>query len=351
MRVKISLVLFSIYPLFTACQSPFSSKSELPAAVLPTSNFLYIASGGCYAGGVATSAPTNQIIKVDADTGLIRKVVVDYRTQSPGDSPVSIASIDSKDLVVSVENTSGRRLDQIHRDGSGGALYLLNAAFSQTFRGMSSEADGSFLISRLGAVEKFTPFRTRVPAPLVPFISNPLAAACTGMATNVTFSLEMQNGKVIVGHEGATPNNKIANFVNTGYTIAADCISSKVAPSTTAMPTAGVSVSNDTILVAYAGALPADNKIVSYKIDTTTNNLATATTTTVLNDVSKVLGASAMAFDSQSQMLYVASAASSSERIEKFLWDNTGGTLTRVGTVPFIHASDLGCVSSLMIGP
>ena len=44
---------------------------------------LFVASGTCYAGGVATSAGSGTVASFDPDTGAFKRVVVDYNRHSP----------------------------------------------------------------------------------------------------------------------------------------------------------------------------------------------------------------------------------------------------------------------------
>ncbi len=320
-------------------------------AATPASTSLYAVSGTCYAGGVGTNAPSNTIVKYDGKSGVRLTTVADYRVVAPGDSPISISGLDSNDVLVTVQNTNAQRIDRVHRDGSGGSSFLFNsAAFSTALRNIFTTKDGSFLVTRAAAVERFTSFRTRYLNGTSPYISNPTATACTGMATALTFSLELSNGNILVGSGAATPNNKIATFNPNGYGVAADCLASKAAPTTTAIPTAAVNAGPTTVFVSYASPAAADNMIIAYQFSSSAMNLSTATATSVLNSPSLLFGVSAMAFDSTNNYLYVANSALGGERIEKFSWDPTAGTLTRVGTTPFIQDPDLTCMSGLYLG-
>jgi hypothetical protein len=353
MKNSLPLIYITTLMSLTACKLPLISKeiAQEIAASVPTSASLYVASGACYAGGVVTASPSNQILKYRLDTGAKVATTVDYRNQTPGDSPVGIAGLNSNSVISVVENVNGRHLDEIDRNGRSGSLYLVNAtAFIASLRGISKTTDGSFLITRTTSIEKFTAFRTRVLNGGAAFINAPVGA-CSAMTTALTFAIELKSGKVLVGHAGSTPNNKIALFNNGGYSVVGDCLSAGVAPTITAMPVAAVEVSNDTFLVAYASVNPADNKILAYKIDTSiSTNLAIATVKTVLSNPSLMMGASAMVYDADTQSVFVASAPATSEKIERFTWDNTAQTLTRVGSRPFLVDPNLSCVSSMYIG-
>jgi hypothetical protein len=338
------------------CKVPFVAKNVTTdsGSVVPTSGkFLYIVSGTCYAGGVPTNVPSNIVVKYDILTGNRIRTIADYRNMSPGDSPVSISNLDSDSVAVSVENANARRIDDVRRDGSGASAFLFNSsAFTSVLRNIVKTSDGGFLYTRAAAVEKFTGFKTRYLNGANPYINNPTPAACAAMNTALTFSLELPNGNILISSAAATPNNKIATISSLGYTAITDCLSSKVGPTTTALPTAGVSVSSDTVLVSYASASGPDNQIVAYKYTPAASvNLGTAIAKTVVSNTSYVFGASAMAFDPETNSVYVANAPAGGERIEKFKWDETAQTLTRTGTAPFIQASDLTCVSVMYVGP
>lgn len=335
----------------TACNFPFITKEDAAVVAGPTPRYLYVASGTCYAGGIATAAASNIVVKYDIYTGARVGTIVDYRTQAPGDSPVGITSKDDDTILVAVENANGgRHVDQIRRDGTDGWPYLLNTTIlAASLRDIVALSDGGALITRTTVAEKISAFRTRIPA-AASFISAP-AAPCATVNTNLTFGKELGNGRILLGHAGASPNNKIVAINANGYTAAADCLSARAAPTPTSMPVAAASVGSDKFLVAYAGVNTFNNLVVAYQYDTGTTAIASATATNAMTNTSYMYGASAMAFDAENNTVYIASSPASSEKIEKFTWNSTTNTLTRVGSTPFVQASDLTCISGLYVGP
>ncbi|MBS1960305.1 MAG: hypothetical protein JST80_12580 [Bdellovibrionales bacterium] len=341
-----SAALFAL----TACNLPFVKKED-EVAVTTAANYLYIASGACYAGGIATAPATNVIVKYDLNSGARVGTMVDYRTQAPGDSPVGITSKDADTILVAVENSNGgRHLDQVRRDGSNGWPYLLNTTIlAASLRDVVQLSDGGHLITRTTLAEKISAFRTRIPAASA-FISAP-AAPCATSTTSLTFGKELSNGKILLGHAATAPNNKIIAISATGYAGASDCVSARAAPTTTAKPVAAASVSADKFIVAYAGALAGDNLVVSYQYNTGTTAIDSATATNVMTNNAYMFGASAMAYDAANSDVYIASSPAFAEKIEKFHWNDTAQTLTRVGDAPYIHAPDLACISGMYVGP
>ena len=359
LNLKVAVLGLSLS--FSACTMPFSKSNDSGSSSAPSApvtfpfaappRYLYVASGTCYAGGVTTSNPANAIYKYNLDTGQRVETLVDYNSVSPGDSPVSLANFNDQTVLATVENANARRIDEVNKSGLGVSPFLFNsAAFTATLRNLAITADGSYLVTKAAAVEKFTNFRTRFLNGTNPYINNPTATACTGMNTALTFTLELSNGAVVVGSAAATPNNKIASFNPTGYSATTDCLSSKSGPTTTALPTAAVNVAADTFLVAYSSAASGDNVILSYQYSPSTTNLSAATVTTALSNSSLAFGVSAMAFDASTNTLFVANSPQGGERIERFSWNPTTHTLTRIGTTPFIQSGDLTCMSGLAIG-
>lgn len=298
---------------------------------------LYVASGACYGGGVATApGPANTIVKYDLSTGALKQVVADYNQISPGDAPVSFVEYDANRLLVLVENAGGRRIDLINKDGSGGSAFLINAtALSAVMRGMLLLPDSSLLVSKSSAIEKFTGAKARVTSGVNPFVNAP-AAPCATSTTLISSIATSPSGKILYTHAAPTPNNILGVIKSTGYAVAADCLASSPAPATTALPTKAIFHSSGKVLVAYGSATLASNFIYSYSFNDATGAISGAAV--AFNDGGAyVNGPSTMAEDPASGDVFVANATSTYNTIERFRF--AAGALARVPGATFIQPS------------
>jgi hypothetical protein len=308
---------------------------------------LYVASGACYGGGVVTALGSGTVVAFDPATGNMRRLVVDYAKYSPGDQPVAISNYDATHLLVTVENSSGRRIDLVNKDGSGLSTYLSNStALSAVLRSASLLSDGSLLVSKSTAIEKFTPSKARVLQGASPFINAP-ASTCGPAATLITGLDVLSNGKVIFTHSAASPNNKFELISASGYSATTDCLGSQAAPTTLAMPTAVLVHSSGKVLVAYGSMTPASNFVYTYPINATTNVISTAISAYSDSGI-LVNGPSALAEDQNSTDVFVANALSTMNTIERFSYNSTTGILTpasgRLG--PNVYTK---CVSAMKV--
>ena len=340
-----------LLPIFVGCNqstsSPLFSNGQLGADTSAKSS-LYVASGACYAGGVAVSAGSSTVAVYNQSTGAYERTLVDYNTLSPGDSPVGISDYDTAHLLVTIENASGRRVDLVNKDGSGVSSYLTNStALNGVLHAFYRFTDGSMLFSKTTAIEKVTSGKARVLQGANPYINAPAGSCAT--STTMISALEMEsNGKIIYAHAGATPNNKFGLISSTGYGTAADCLNAQTAPNATALPTALVMHPSGNLLVAYGSTTLTSNFIYSYSIDPTANTIGTAKA--AFTDSSIVNGISAMTQNPVDLSILVANGGSTYNNVEKFTYDPTANTLTRVGTVPFIQMSVYTrCVSAMKV--
>ena len=338
----------------SACNAPPKISTVIaatPVSAPAVTRSLYVVSGSCYAGGVLTANPTNMIKSFDTTTKKM-SIVTDYSSYSPLDSPIGIANLDSGNIIVSVENVSAntRRLDQVSKTGVNTVPYLFGSlAFNTPLKQLYNTVDGGILVTKTAAIEKITAFRTRYLNAGNSYVNNPLTAACTGMNTALSFAFELPSGKIVIGSAAAAPNNKIAILNASGYLVVGDCLGALAAPTATALPVAGASVSDDTFIIAYASPNAADNQIVSYQYDKNTFNLLSATVVTQLSNPSQIFGVSAMVFDPRDNGLYVANSPAAAEKIEKYTWDQTARTLTRATPTTFLQNVDIPCVSGLLV--
>ncbi|NJM10110.1 MAG: hypothetical protein HC883_04300 [Bdellovibrionaceae bacterium] len=113
--------------------------------------------------------------------------------------------------------------------------------------------------------------------------------------------------------------------------IAGDCIASLDSPGANHFPTAIIAPTATQMLVAYGNNTGPVHQIYSYTVSATT----IGSPVLAFNNTSVLQGISYMAMDSEGY-IYVASAASTFNTIEKMSFDSVTGLLTRVGSAPFI---------------
>ncbi len=367
MRIRIATALpfLLLAPLLSGCELFGKKAEEIVAAInnAAPSKHLYILSGSCYAGGVTTAAPTNKLYKYDVTKKQMLGAIVDFRGIAPGDSPVGITPhmTDSSMLMIGIENaTQGRRIYEVNRNGSGGALWNSNQTLLGTqVRGLATTSDNGLLVARSTMIEKITPFGTRATnsagAVFITLAAAGAAPCSLPITTVLTFAHEISNNRILIGHATNNPNNKIGVIGTNGYAVTGDCVSAAVQPTgmaNTALPTAAVNLESDVVAVAYAGNNTLDNFIRVNTYNATTGALGTTTADKVFfNGAAYFRGASAMTYDSANKILYVALSPMGFETIEAFQWDSTAKTLTRIGSTPFISGNlDLSCISGLYYG-
>lgn len=345
----VKLTVFAVPLLLGSGPCKKSESAPAPAAeatVAADPRYLYVASGACYAGGVATSAGSATISRFNLSTGA-KETIIDY-TLSPGDFPVGMVDYDSDSILTAVENASGRRIDSVNKRGLGRSTFLSNStALSGVLRSLKPTADGGLLVAKVTAVERFNSSRARVTAGASPYINAP-AAPCATVTTAMIDVVELSNGKMIFAHAAATPNNRFGIISSSGYNVAGDCLAAQAAPTTTALPTAMLYLPGGNLLVAYGSTTSTSNFIYAYSINETTNAITGATV--AYSNVSVVNGPSAMVYDPETELVYVANGISSYNSIEKFTFDSTAKTLTRVGSTPFINATvETRCISGMVV--
>lgn len=330
----LALVSLYISIFISGCGKSSDSFNDSAGASLNQDRLLYVASGSCYAGGVATSVGAFTVSAFNVETGSLDHVVVDYNSLSPGDAPISIVEYDSDRLLVLVENAAGRRIDLINKDGSQISTYLVNAtALSAVVRRMVKMADNSLLVSKSNSIEKFSPARSRVTQGANPYVNAP-GAACATATTLISSVSSLGNGKILFTHASPSPNNKITLISANGYASAADCLTSIASPTTTAMPTTSMIHSSGKLLVGFGSLTTASNFIYSYDLDQNTNaiNLPIAS----FNDAAIVNGPTIMTEDPVTAEVFVANGNSAFNTIEKFTFNPISKLLTRNAGQSFI---------------
>lgn len=350
LRVPLLLTLVSTSLVLSGCPlKQEEAEAILAAASQAAPRYLYVASGACYSGGVAASAASNTIAKYELKTGKLEGVIADYNTFAIGDSPVGLAPY-GLSLLVAVENTGGRRIDRLARNGSSLATHLVNStALNGALRDIKLASDGSLFVSKSTAIEKFSTGKARLTQGANAFIQAPAGNCATSATLNTSVNI-LSNGKILYTHAAATPNNMIGIIAANGYAAAGDCLSAtKVqGPTTTALPTASLVHPSGSLLVAYASTTLGSNSITAYDLDISANTITNATA--AYTNTGVINGVSAMTVDSQTGDVFVANAAAAFNTIERFTFDQGTKTLTRVGTQPYIDQSVYTrCISSMLI--
>lgn len=341
------ILTITIFVYALGCGDKGSAPFNSGAYGLGSEKYLYVASGACYGGGVATSAgPANTIAKFSLSTGSFEKVVIDYNVLAPGDSPVAIYDYDSENILVLIENAAGRRIDKVKKDGSGYSTFIVNAtALNAVMRSIVMLNDFGLLVSKSSAIEKFNAAKARVTQGANPFVNAP-AAPCATSTTLISSVAVHSSGKIVYTHAAATPNNRFGVISSTGYAAAPDCLSGTAGPTTTALPTRALFHSSGKLLISYGSTTAASNFIYSYDFNGTSG--AVTNPVAVFNDNSIVNGPSTMVEDPDSGDVFVANVTSTFNTIERFNFSSN--LLTRVSGNTFIpYSVYTRCVSDMKV--
>jgi hypothetical protein len=316
---------------------------------------LYVTTGTCYVGnGLTAETPTRTLSKLNLTTGVVDEIIMDYNTVNASDRPQSVIDYDSQNLLVLVENSVSysRRIDLVKKKGgSQFSTYLTDSTILTTtaahvVRDMVRTPDGGILISKSAAAEKLSSSKGRVTVGANAFINAPTGGTCgTTNNTLITAVVALPNSKYIFAHAAATPNNRVVLVNNTsGYSAAADCSSAVAAPATTTFPTAMVYIPSATtsnagyLLVSYSSSTAAQDYIYAYDVNETSGAISGATK--AYENSSVLRGISAMAYDSTTGGIFVSNGSTTlANGIERFSFDPTTKTLTRIGTTPFAGTS------------
>lgn len=311
--------------------------------------YLYITSGACYSGGVTTSAGSFTIARYSKTSGAFDRLILDYGEVAVNDAPVSLIQLSIEQLLVLVENTGGRRFDLLDINRGQVTSYLINStALNGALRKFTKLTDGSFLVAKSTAIEKFNSAKARVTQGANPFVNNP-QGSCAGSATLISSTDVLTNGKILFTHAATSPNNRIGVISATGYAAPADCLATQTAPTTTALPTSILRHSSGKILVAYGSTTASSNLIYSYDIDATSGTISNAIE--AYNDFAIINGPSAMVEDVNTGDVFIANANSSFNTVEKFYFNPTSGILTKATNTAFIPPSIFTrCISGMSIG-
>lgn len=330
--------------------------------------YLYVTSGTCYSGTgnttfTATTA-SNLVYRLSLATGKKDMTIADFNSApaNAGDSPIYAIEQDKDNILVAVENTTGRRIEKVAKaETPSRAIFSSNSsALSAVLKSIIKTPDNGYLIAKTAGIEKFSSQGGRIGS--APYVGTNLGATC-GTNTNIIGAVTNSSGKIFFINSLAA-NNRWGVIVSTGYTgSSAECLGVKSAPNANSYPVAIVYLQAvNQVMVAYAGnAITTDlNSIYVYDFDDTTNAIGTGVkiydSSNYVTAGYLLYGISAMAYDSVDNSLYVATAISSATTvvnysIEKLSYNPSSKTLTRVASdVPFYnYGVDTKCISSLSI--
>ncbi|MBC7371447.1 MAG: hypothetical protein H7326_07780 [Bdellovibrionaceae bacterium] len=346
-KLKLS---FAIVPVLLASSGCQPKKVDDASSA---TRYLYIQSGGCFAPtGLTASNASKTISRINLTNGTVDRTIVDY-TANLTDTPVAIAPLDADNIYVLIENTGGRRVEILNKTSGASQNFLVNGtALTGVVRSMNFASDGSIIISKSSAVERFSSSKTRLPNTGTTFMSAP-AGTCATSTNAITATAMTKAGDLMYAHSfsSASANNRIG--MTTGSAAAAStCYNGYGSPNIAAFPTAMAYIgSMNHLLVAYSSSTIALNQVMAYTVDETAHTMTQAasaaySTTSVIN------GPTAIAYDSATGFVYVANGTTvNANSIEKFTYDPTSQALTRVGTTPFSSATvNHNCINSMFVG-
>lgn len=334
--------------IYTSCTDSLPSQrfnSDSQGA-----NYLYVASGNCYA-GVTPAVPVGSgtVARFNLKTGAYAGTLVDYTINGFGDQPVAIRHFHDDQFLVAIENASGRRIDIINRDGTGRTTYLNNStALNSVLRDLFVLPDLSILITKSSGMEKFNFSKARITKGAASYIANPGGSCATSTALMAATAV-LPNGLIAYAH-ATSPNNKIGIIKENGYSTPADCLDAKPAPIGTALPTSiAYHQLQNKILVGYGSNTPTSNVIYSYDIDLNTGILSNETL--AYNDSTFLSAPSEIAIDQATGTVYIANGATAFSNIEKFNLE-ASGELIKDDAPTFIAPSlYTRCISGLEVAP
>jgi hypothetical protein len=316
--------------VLVACTQP---EEDVEGGAAATGPFIYVASGTAYAGPGVTAATPSQTVARFTLSGTFERVVRDY-TANPGDSPVGLVDYSASHILVLVDNTTGRRIELVAKDGSGYSTFLSNGtALNAVVRDIVGTSDGGVLVAKNTAIEKFNSTGTRITQGANPYVSAP-GGSCATSTTLIPAVTIGPDNVILMAHAAASPNNQINLISSTGYAVIGDCVTVTEAPGATHYPTSLLYHSSGKLLAGFGNNTGPIHQIYSYSVTSTT----ITSPVQAFNDTSILQGISEMAEMPDGTVL-ISAAASTFNTIERFTLNPSTGLLARVGTLPLIGPS------------
>lgn len=368
------------------------------------SSYLYISTGKCYAGdgfAVPDISDVGVLLSRLNLSSQSYEVVKDY-----GDLSNEVADtfasgiVDGGDgyIYASVENaaaTGNRRVDKIQKTAFGTqSIWAQNSSvFSTVLKGISRAADGGVLVGGTSLIERFDSTPTRKKATQALAWGETHAGSCATNNTLITSLVALpaytgtSMGKYVYAHAAAGQND-IGVISMNGSIDGTSCLANAAGASAltnsatatqgwgatlsaSATPTAIVYIATPAgtttgkLLVAYSSSTlnavgSVSNALVMYDINETSASAAVINNGQILyHDHSYFFGVTAMAYDSSTASLYVATSNSLDVtpigyNIEKFTIDLTTPGATRVPNADqssFQSANSFNnCVTGMFVG-
>jgi hypothetical protein len=306
-----------------------------------TESFIYVASGTAYTGnGVTAATPSQTVAKFNSD-GTFNSVIRDY-TLDPNNSPVALANYDSDNLLVLVQNASGRRVELVSKNGTTNTTFISNGtALVGTLRGLFATPDGGWLVSRNTAIaiEKFNSSLSRVTVAGNSFVSTAPATNCLAAASTIPkMTIGPSENIFFIRADGAANGQRISIVSSTGLAVVGDCLAAYLVPTgvnnTAYYGTSLLYHSTGKLLVSFSNNTGAIHQIYSYTV--TANSVAAPIL--AYNNVSILQGITSMREMPDGTVL-VSSGATGFNTIERFTFDSSAGTLSRIGSTSFMGQS------------
>jgi hypothetical protein len=273
---------------------------------------VFSASPSAFSGYVAVASGSSNTVALFDASGAYVRTLRDLNSPS-SETPVALLPSNEPGSILLGVYGVGRIERLSLADGSHSSL-ILNTTLATAYpRGVAKDGSGNYLVTNTGAftIEKFSPAGLRIGAPFI--------AMATGGCTlsNPWTIAVLSDGAIAVGN-GGTSGVLI-------YEPDGTCRASvAAAPFNANLPrTVAYHALHDKLIVAFysTGAI--------YAIDPDGTNA-----TLIYQNTTYIQNPTALAVDS-SGVIYVGST--SQDTVEKLSFD--GSTATRVGTVPFITAS------------
>lgn len=382
-------------------------------AVQSSAKILYVSTGSCNSGNGLTTYTTTAartIERFHSLTGASLGTLIDYNSSTAfiaATHPREMVDNGDSLLVISENATAANRMiAKIDKVSGFAQPYYSNATtLSGVLRGLTKDSQGNLIIGKTTAIEKLNSTPVRVPAGANPWINAP-AGNCATSTTGMTGVVAMASasstpgvaGKLIFAHQGATAaTNRLGVVLGSGYYAAADCAggvqisavthtkASNLVSQTVAFNAVGTSPTSmvyiatpnslttvGKLLVTYsngqvsnnaAGVYNLNHGIVIWDVSEPSVSAATLSNPVVLyDDTSYLFGASAMVYDADTSVLYVAVAGEKAVanqttnsvpyNIEKFNLDLSNlasPKLTRLSTA-VVGGNNMRCVSDMKLG-
>lgn len=405
------LILALALTTLSACQ-----QVEDEFASLGGNGMLYVSTGVCNSGqGMVTytsGTATRTIEKFATSNGASQGSLFDYSSALAGMpalmSPIGLLNSGS-DLYTLNEGGAGQRnLIRIPKsDPYAYATLVANnsTAFTGALMNFAIDDEGSYLISKSTAIEKFNSTGTRLTASGAAWVNAP-AGGCASSTTSMTAVITLPTssgitGHVIYSHQGATSSTNRLGVIygGTGYINTSNCLAGVQINTTTHAKASNLASGTITfnatstspsamVLVPYTSGTVVGKLIVAYSNGLTSNAVSGSVTTlnhgivawdvnrptpatvsltnpvVLVEDHNKVFAVSALAYDASTSSLYIAvggnlgssNQSSVGYNIEKYTLNltnaaTTGPTLTRATSQPFIlGGSNTKCISGMAVG-